>query len=737
MDKSKQQKFTIKPFKPNSQMDEAQAVNTLQNLLTAMQEIHNKNAGLLSFEELYRSAYNLVLHKKGEMLYEGVSNNIRARLRDIAVAVSSCPDDILLKTLNSYWADHKLIMGMIRDILMYMDRTFVAQTRKTPVYDLGLDIFKNAILRNDSVNGRVRKIILDSITHERQGELVDRPLLKNICSMLVDLGLRTKEVYIEDFEKYFLEQTTNFYKTESLMFISNNTCSDYIAKVEGRLKEEVDRVAHYLDDSTSPKLKECVERELIANHAKSLVEMERSGCVAMFNESKIDDLHRLYKLFCRVPSTLEHVQLSMQKHVENLGNDLMKDPEMNKEPISFVQKLLDIREKYDRIVCEGFEANKDFQMALKVAFESFINNDNRVAQFLSSYIDDLLRNRMREFTEEAVDMLLNKIIILFRYLHDKDIFEQYYKVHLSKRLLSGKAQSDDVERSMISKLKTECGYQFSSKLEGMFTDMRNSKTTQQKYSTYQQENKEQCVGTVDLIPTILTTGFWPAQVAPSCELPPIVKDTIAVFEKFYYSEHTGRQLTWYTNLGTADIKCSFQRSHELTVSTYQMCVLMLFNDRREISFREMVDMTKVNPAELRRHVLSLNVPKFPILKRENKSKEIDDSDVFSVNKAFKSKLYRIKIPLIVVKEAVASGSGLPEIVEEDRRHLVEAAIVRVMKARKTLEHNNLIAEVTKQLTARFRPSPQQIKKRIECLIERDYLERNKSDSTGKLYDYLA
>lgn len=78
---------------------------------------------------------------------------------------------------------------------------------------------------------------------------------------------------------------------------------------------------------------------------------------------------------------------------------------------------------------------------------------------------------------------------------------------------------------------------------------------------------------------------------------------------------------------------------------------------------------------------------------------------------------------------------IPPQVEEDRRHLVEAVIVRTMKARRTLSHNDLVAEVTRQLSYRFNPNPTFIKKRIESLIERDFLSRNGDDA--RLYNYLA
>ena len=58
-------------------------------------------------------------------------------------------------------------------------------------------------------------------------------------------------------------------------------------------------------------------------------------------------------------------------------------------------------------------------------------------------------------TDDEIEVALEKTIILFRFLHDKDKFERYYKNHLAKRLLYGRSASDDAERGMVAKLKVE------------------------------------------------------------------------------------------------------------------------------------------------------------------------------------------------------------------------------------------------------------------------------------------
>jgi cullin 3 len=103
---------------------------------------------------------------------------------------------------------------------------------------------------------------------------------------------------------------------------------------------------------------------------------------------------------------------------------------------------------------------------------------------------------------------------------------------------------------------------------------------------------------------------------------------------------------------------------------------------------------------------------------------------------FKHQMYKIKIPIAHAKENKnAEKADVSDKVDEDRRHMVEATIVKVMKTRRKIEHNALIAESTKILSQKFNPDPGMIKKRIESLIDREYMERDTEDR--RFYKYIA
>jgi len=667
---------------------------------------------------------------------------------------------------------------------MYMDRTFVAQNAVLPVHDLGLSLWREHVCRWAPIQGRLVATLLDLVHRERNGDSIDRALVRSTTQMLSDLSVGGAAVYTDDFERPFLVASAEFYAQQAQRLLSICDCPEYLRTAEQRLGDEQERCRAYLSPGTEAKVQAVLESELLGKHLNTLLEMPSSGLVAMLMHDRLDDLSRLYSLLRRpgVANGLSTLRTGVSAYVRDSGRALVTDPEIVNDPCVFVRRLLEEKDKYDIIINRSFGGDKSFGNAVNSAFEHFVNLNPRAPEYLSLFVDDLLRKGLKGASEDDSERLLDKAMQLFRFLTEKDVFEKYYKQHLAKRLLGGRTVSDDSERSFIVKLKTECGYQYTSKIEGMFTDMRTSRDTMAQFRQHLEAQRARGgpsggaavedaedhaavvavspspppsyaaedspagtglgdgvdMGGVELNVQVLTTGSWPTPAGGHCTLPPQLERCCEAFRQFYLATFTGRRLVWQLNMGSADLRAQFGSSrHELNVNTFQMCILLLFNGADHLSYKDIADATGIPGPELKRNLQSLALVKGKnVLRKEPQSKDVEDEDVFHFNDKFTSKLHKVKISTVSAqKESEPEKLETRQRVEDDRKPQIEAAIVRIMKARRVLDHNAIIAEVTKQLQSRFMPNPAVIKKRVESLIERDFLERDRTDR--RLYRYLA
>ena len=107
------------PFRSHVPMDKTAAKQTWNTLAKAIDEIYNRNASQLSFEELYRNAYNLVLHKHGTLLYEGVTEKINSHLTEIAEHLSNVPSNSLLEELSTTWTEHEVCTNIVIETFVW------------------------------------------------------------------------------------------------------------------------------------------------------------------------------------------------------------------------------------------------------------------------------------------------------------------------------------------------------------------------------------------------------------------------------------------------------------------------------------------------------------------------------------------------------------------------------------------------------------------------------------------
>lgn len=718
-------KLVIKNFKDKPKLPENYTDETWQKLKEAVEAIQNSTSIKYNLEELYQAVENLCSYKISANLYKQLrqicEDHIKAQIHQFRE--DSLDSVLFLKKIDKCWQDHCRQMIMIRSIFLFLDRTYVLQNSMLPsIWDMGLELFRTHIISDQKVQNKTIDGILLLIERERNGEAIDRSLLRSLLSMLSDL-----QIYQDSFEHRFLEETNRLYAAEGQRLMQEREVPEYLHHVNKRLEEEADRIITYLDQSTQKPLIATVEKQLLGEHLTAILQ---KGLNHLLDENRIQDLSLLYQLFSRVKNGVQALLQQWIEYIKAFGSTIVINPEKDK---TMVQELLDFKDKVDHIIDICFLKNEKFVNAMKEAFETFINKrPNKPAELIAKYVDSKLRAGNKEATDEELEKMLDKIMIIFRFIYGKDVFEAFYKKDLAKRLLVGKSASVDAEKSMLSKLKHECGAAFTSKLEGMFKDMELSKDIMIQFKQYMQN--QNVPGNIELTVNILTMGYWPTYVPMEVHLPSEMVKLQEIFKTFYLGKHSGRKLQWQSTLGHCVLKAEFKEGKkELQVSLFQTLVLLMFNEGEEFSLEEIKQATGIEDGELRRTLQSLACGKARVLTKSPKGKDVEDGDKFTCNDDFRHKLFRIKINQIQMKETVEEQASTTERVFQDRQYQIDAAIVRIMKMRKTLSHNLLVSEVYNQL--KFPVKPADLKKRIESLIDRDYMERDKENPNQ--YNYIA
>lgn len=288
----------------------------------------------------------------------------------------------------------------------------------------------------------------------------------------------------------------------------------------------------------------------------------------------------------------------------------------------------------------------------------------------------------------------------------------------------------------------------------MFKDIEMARDEISSYKTMVDERGRRPL--FDLSVNVLSSSAWPSYPNVAVNMPEIVLRAISDFEQQYKQKYVGRKLEWKHALAHCQLKSTFPKGNkEIVVSSFQAIVLLAFNGCDSLSYAELQELTGLGKiaflhillhianeisgmadnTELKRTLQSLACARYRVLRKNPLGKDVNNSDTFSINTAFTHPKYRIKINQIQVKETKAENQATHERVAADRQFETQAAIVRIMKGRKTITHAELVSEVIVATKTRGVLDPADIKKNIEKLIEKDYMERDEDEKN--VYNYVA
>jgi cullin 1 len=704
-------------------------------------------------------------HDFSQQLYERYREAFNDYISSkVLPALSEKQGEYMLKELVERWNNHNVMVRWLSRFFNYLDRYYIQRHNLAKLKDVGMLCFRDLVYAES--RAAVTDAVLTLVERERDGEQIDRALVKDVLGIFVEMGMGGMEAYESDFEAKLLERTAAHYRRKAAEWIEEDSCPEYLVKAEECLRREKERVGHYLHASSETKLLKEVEKEVLAAYETRLLEKEQSGAAALLRGDKTEDLARAFRLFKRIPNGLPPLADIFKRHVEREGVALVKqaddgaaqkreakaakdagekgggkdardarDGGSSVEQV-FVRQVITTHDKYAEYVEKCFSDDSLFHRALKEAFEVFCNKPvagSSSAELLATFCDRLLKKGGGEkLGDDQVEETLEKVVRLLAYVSDKDLFSEFYRKRLSKRLLFDQSANDDHERSILTKLKQQCGAQFTNKMEGMVTDLQLARDNQAAFEQWLGEDASRKTE-VDFAVTVLTTGYWPTYKFLELRLPREMVECVTTFKAFYENRTMHRKLTWIYSLGMVQARGNFAaKPIDLQVTPFQAATLLLFNSEESLAFDEIRDRLNLPEEDVMRTLHSLSCAKYKILTKTPEGRTIDPAkDVFAYNAKFTDRARRIKVPMPPVDEK----KKVLEDVDKDRRYAIDAAIVRTMKSRKVLPHQQLVLEVVTQLTKMFKPDFKIIKKRIEDLISREYLERDKDNP--QVFKYIA
>ncbi|KAJ3235289.1 Cullin-2 [Chytriomyces hyalinus] len=609
------------------------------------------------------------------------------------------------------------------------------------VHALAFLIWKETVLTEikSHAGNRLLNQIFDFVKRDRDGTpLVDNGVIINTVESFVqvcEFVPQPLQFYIQEFEHPYIQSTREYYIAESNTLISTMSVSEYMKCISKRISDEEERSCRFCHETSRDKVaKECVS-QCVTAHKERLYD----AFAAMLREENLGDCTLVYQLMLKIPDGILPMLQLFQKHMFELGKDIVARlrPAAQKDPRDFIHALIDLHGKWSGICEKTFSNNSAFGAALDKGFRQIVNESYEKAaqnfpELLSRFADSLLKKTLKsQWTEAELEDKIGKALILFNYLQEKDVFQKFYSRMLGRRLLGNLSASDDLEMTMISGLKNVCGVEYTSKLQRMFTDITLSHDLNKRFST-SMERQNVNLG-VDFSILVLTAGSWPSMPgAIDYDVPEELLKSVTRFGDFYGNNHNGRKLSWMYHLCKADVKLTYlDKKYELNLSLHQLSVLLPFNQDAKLTLGSLVDRVKIKLADVRKIIKPLL--DLEVLVASNT--QLDDTTEISVNMKFSNKRTKLKVSTAAQNEATSTQESevTRAAVDEDRKLYLQATIVRILKSRRVMGHNQLIQEVIQLSTSRFIPSIALIKKSVEQLIDKGYMERSKERTDQYVY----
>lgn len=784
----------------------------------------NKVLSPTMYMEVYTAIYNYCVNKSrssghfntdkpnnqasilvGSEIYE----RLKIYLREYISRFEKNNNETFLQFYVRHWKRFTIGAIFLNHTFDYMNRYWVQKERsdgKRHIFDVNtlcLMTWKEVLF--DPNRSNLVEEILNQITSEREGNIIQRGDVTTAIKSFVALGIDPQDlkklnlnVYILAFEKPFLKRTTDYYTEYSDMFLKTHSVTEYIFEAHNIISREEKSMSIYWDDHTTKPLSETLNTVLIKNHIDKL----ENDFITLLDSRDINKISALYNLMQRDFTLLPKLATAYEEYVKHSGereiSELLSNHRTtimnnsheggnNKKlalmvanslpPKDYIKKLLEVHDIFRDITNNCFSNDPLFAKALDNACTAYINNNefalppgssksatSKTSEMLAKYSDQLLKKSTKP--EISSLMSTDDIMMIFKFLSDKDAFESHYRRLFAKRLIHGTSTSDEDEEAVIQRLQSENSMEYTGKITKMFQDVRLSKILEDDFDIAIKKSPDYSRSLYpELQPFVLAENMWPfSHQEVDFKLPPELKASHEKLQEMYTSKHNGRILKWLWPLCRGELRANIGKPGRppfvFTVTLFQMSILLLFNDTDVLTLEQMLEKTNLSLQNLAASMVPFI--KFKLIQQLPPGLEalVKPDTQFKLARPYKALKTNINFAGGVKNDIlnalansndanarklanqsnqnnnddISENEKLQKELNAERQIFLEACIVRIMKTERKLPHSMLVNECIAQSHQRFNAKISMIKRAIDSLIQKGYLQRCED---GESYSYLA
>ncbi|CAI2358014.1 unnamed protein product [Caenorhabditis sp. 36 PRJEB53466] len=713
-------------------------------------------ANSVIYEYLVQSDSTHLRDARSRILYDKMEMFFLEWVESIAASSRGLEGELLLEFFDKEWFKFGKMGRGMNSLFRYLVKGWINREIEEKQNHNLMDLTTMAltswmVLLFRPIQHYLIEAVMDLINKERQGEKINTEYISSVIKSLqycasVNKKMAPDHFYKELFETKLLEITRQFYADEAMRFIeSGGRAIDYVNRVEKQINQEMIRVEQYLLPTTHVPLKKICEEVLVSQH----IELFNTAFEESLSSHCDEVAAKAYKLCCRVGSTIiTEMKAYFEKHVAKDWSEKLERVDQNafNDPTLYFFTLWRVHQRHERMASVLLANDPDFMRIQVQAATIFINTNavtslaqkwrgTKSAELLALICDRFLRNTPKIAEFKNFDDFTRKFVTVFRFLDDKFVFNKIYTMLFIKRMIHDALASDSqAELNLMSNLRPFVEFESWNHFSTVLRDCQTSKELNVNFKMQMESSGQQ---TINFNAQVLKAGVSPQIQPRNLILPVELSELAKSFESFYNQKYNGRRLAWNHSQCCGEVVCNtFTKRVMMTLTTSQMCVILLFNDTDALSVDQIMEATGMD-RETTLAVVTVFVKNRILTTNPNLcDKRFPVSGQIMINFGYTSRTTNVDLSKVIMKlEEARDTEAIVQKIDDDRKQVINATIMHIMKTQKQISHQQLVMEVISLLSKSFQPKIDMIKDCIGFLIDHAYIDQNNMQKD--VYEYIV